>query len=153
MNSLNRSLLPSPLDYFPAQGLEFKERRGSWRTTRCPFHGGSDSLRINVTSGGWVCMACGEKGGDILAFHMAHYGLDFASAAKELGVWMPSYSKGGKSPAPFTAKDALGVIRFEALLCAVAACNVARGIVLVEQDRERLVKAAATIEFVAREVL
>ncbi len=153
MNSLNRSLLPSPLDYFPGRGMAFIERRGTWRTTRCPFHGGSDSLRINVTSGGWVCMACGEKGGDILAFHMAHYGLDFVGAAKELGVWAPSHLKVGKGPAAFSAKDALSVIRFEALLCAIAACNVARGIVLPEPDRKRLVKAAAAIEFVAREVL
>jgi len=32
-------------------------------------------------------MACGVRGGDIVAFHMKRYNLDFVSAVKELGAW------------------------------------------------------------------
>jgi len=32
-------------------------------------------------------MACGAKGGDILAFHMERYGFNFVEAVKALGAW------------------------------------------------------------------
>ena len=32
-------------------------------------------------------MVCGEKGGDVLAFHQKRYGQGFKEAAKELGAW------------------------------------------------------------------
>jgi DNA primase len=57
-----------------------------WKTTECIFHDGSDSMRINSESGGWVCMACGEKGRDVLAFYMRRHGVDFVSGAKALGL-------------------------------------------------------------------
>ena len=84
----NRDALPEPLGYFEAQGLQFRERRGRWRTTRCDFHGGSDSLRVNVQTGAFVCMSCGASGGDVLAFEMQLTGTDFVSAAKTLGAWI-----------------------------------------------------------------
>jgi hypothetical protein len=37
-------------------------------------------------------MACGAKGGDVLAFHMQLNGLGFIAAAKSLGAWL----EGGK---------------------------------------------------------
>lgn len=151
MKSFTKTLLPDPVTYFEEQGLSL-EVRGDWRTAKCLFHGGSDSMRINVKSGGWVCMSCGAKGGDVLAFHMEHQGMDFVSAAKDLGAWVPSKQPGAQRPLPFTARDALSVIRFEALLCAVAACNLAQGTSLTAIDRERLVEAAGLIEFIAREV-
>lgn len=65
--SLHKHLLPSPEAYYTRQGLAFKERRGKWRTTRCEFHGGSDSMRVNLETGAFVCMAgCGARGGDRL---------------------------------------------------------------------------------------
>jgi hypothetical protein len=32
-------------------------------------------------------MACGARGGDVLAFHMQRYELRFIDAAKALGAW------------------------------------------------------------------
>ena len=149
--NFSKSLLPDPVTYFEVQGLSL-EGRGEWRTTKCLFHGGSDSMRINVKSGGWICMSCGAKGGDVLAFHMESHCMDFVSAAKDLGAWALNRHPGAQRPLPFVARDALGAIRFEALLCAIAACNLARGTSLTDSDRERLVLAAGRIEFVAREV-
>lgn len=150
MKAFDQSRLPNPMAYFEDQGLKLLGR-GGWRTTKCPFHGGSDSMRVNATSGGWICMACGVKGGDVLAFHMEYHGLDFVAAAKELGAWVPNGNSGIQRPLPFSVRDALSVLRFEALLCAVAACNIARGISLTDMDRQRLVQAASRIEFIARE--
>jgi hypothetical protein len=64
----DRTLLPDPVTYFENQGLTLKgPRSAKWKTTTCNFHGGSDSMRVNVATGAWVCMSCGEKGGDVLA--------------------------------------------------------------------------------------
>ena len=60
----------------------------AWRAVRCPFHDDNHaSLSINVDSGGYFCHACNAKGGDVLAFHRARYGLDFRTDAQELGAW------------------------------------------------------------------
>ena len=76
--SFDRTRLPEPVSYYEGQGLQFKERKGKWRTTACNFHGGTDSLRINTDSGAFVCMAgWGARGGDVLAYHMAEHGQDF----------------------------------------------------------------------------
>ena len=32
-------------------------------------------------------MVCEAKGGDVIAFHMARYGLPFIEACKALGAW------------------------------------------------------------------
>ena len=81
--------LPDPASYFESQGLKLTgPRSAKWKTTECAFHGGSDSMRVNVHSGGWVCMACGAKGGDVLAYQMAAHGLEFVDAAKALGAWV-----------------------------------------------------------------
>lgn len=44
----DRDRLPSWESYADAEGLPLAGR-GRWRTTRCDLHGGSDSLRINVS--------------------------------------------------------------------------------------------------------
>jgi DNA primase len=85
--SFDRSKLPKAVAYFENAGFPLKgSANAKWKTTACPFHGGSDSLRVNLASGGWICMSCYEKGGDVLAFHMRLHKLEFASAAKALGV-------------------------------------------------------------------
>ncbi len=146
----DRTRLPDPLTYYEGQGLTFKERRGKWRTSRCDFHGGSDSLRINTASGSFVCMAgCGARGGDVLAFHMAQHGLDFIEAAKALGAWTDDGRAAPTRPTPLPARDALAVLAAEANLVAVAAANVAHGVLLTKLDLERLLTAAARINVVA----
>lgn len=73
--SLDRALLPDDkIGHLEDQGLTFFTRKGKWLTAGpCFDHGGSDSIRINRETGGGVCMACGVKWGDLIAFHMQRY--------------------------------------------------------------------------------
>jgi DNA primase len=81
-----RDLLPEPRGYFARAGLPLIGR-GRWRSALCPFHEDTrPSLRINVESGAFRCMACGIRGGDVLAFHRARHGLSFVQAARDLGA-------------------------------------------------------------------
>jgi hypothetical protein len=143
----NRAHLPDPTTYFENQGLILKgPRSAKWKTTTCNFHGGSDSLRVNVASGAWVCMSCGEKGGDVLAYEIKDSGKEFVDAAKALGCWIddgrpPVATK----PTPLSPRLALSVMAFESTLAAVAAGNVANGVALTDADRARLMVAANRI--------
>jgi hypothetical protein len=145
--TFDRNLVPDPTTYFENQGLILKgSRSAKWKTTTCNFHGGSDSLRVNVASGAWVCMSCGEKGGDVLAYEIKDSGKEFIDAAKALGCWIddgrpPMATK----PTPLSPRLALSVMAFEATLAAVAAGNVANGVLLTEADRARLMVAANRI--------
>ena len=47
---------------------------------------------------------------------------------------------------PFSAKDILEAVRFEALVVSVAASTIARGETLVEDDRERLTLASRRLQ-------
>ncbi len=51
---------------------------------------------------------------------------------------------------PFPAADVLRVVAFEALVCAVAASDIANGKTLSETDRARLMKTAARLQEAAR---
>lgn len=143
--SFDRERMPDPVSYFEGEGLKLSGP-GKWKTTGCTFHGGSDSMRINVANGAWVCMSCSAKGGDVLSYHMQAHGLEFIDAAKALGCWADD----GKpqrphKPAPLPPRAALQVIAFEATLAAVGAGNVARGVTLTDADRLRLFTAAGRI--------
>lgn len=145
MGNFRKDALPDPRSYLDSERLK-QIGRGKWITSECRLHGGSDSLRWNLTTGGWVCMACGEHGGDVLAYHMAAHGLEFVEAAKALGAWEET----GTSLQPLSAKPlpagaALEVLSFEALLVAVAASNVAKGVQLTDLDKSRLHLAAKRI--------
>lgn len=145
MGEFLRERLPDALTYFVDQGLPVSAK-GKWRTTRCDFHRGSDSLRINTVTGAWVCMACGAKGGDVLSYQMQMYGMDFIAAAKALGAWLENDKIVRiQKPTPLPARAALEVIQQEAMLAAVAAANVANGVTLSELDRSRLLQAAGRI--------
>jgi hypothetical protein len=143
--SFDRERQPEPVGYFESLGLRLKGP-GKWKTTACTFHGGSDSMRINVASGTWVCMSCGVSGGDVLSYHMQAHHLEFVEAAKSLGCWVEvGKPQGPQKPTPLPPRAALQVIGFEATLAAVAAANVAHGKPLSEPDRFRLLAAAARI--------
>ena len=142
----NRDALPEPKGYYEAQGLTFRERKGKWRTTRCDFHHGSDSMRVNVQTGAFACMSCGASGGDVLAYEMALTGADFVTAAKALGCW----SDDGKpvqqqKPTPLSARAALQALSFEALLVALEAARIARGATPTEADKARVLAASNRI--------
>lgn len=147
-----RDSLPDPAAYFEAAGLVL-QRGGTWRTTSCAFHGSSDSMRVNTKSGAWVCMAgCGARGGDVLAYQMTAHDQDFITAAKALGAWRDDPAdqhRPYRKPLPFPARDALEVLAAEAMLTAVAAGNLARGVALSQDDRDRLMQAAGRINVIA----
>ncbi|WP_051278947.1 CHC2 zinc finger domain-containing protein [Chitinilyticum aquatile] len=84
----DRSLLPSPAIYYVEQLAMRLHGRGLWRDALCPFHkDSSPSLRVNLETGAFRCMACGVHGGDVLAFEMQRTGCDFPTAAKCLNAW------------------------------------------------------------------
>lgn len=141
-----RSHLPDPLAYFESQGL-IPTGRGKWRTAACTFHGGSDSMRINLDTGGYVCMAgCGASGGDVLAYHMDAHGLEFVEAAKDLGAWVEDGKPNTQhKPTPISARAALQVLTEESNLVAIAAAGLADGKVLAKDDLVRLLLAANRI--------
>lgn len=150
--SFDRTLLPEPAGYYEAQGLRLTgPRSAKWRTTACAFHGGSDSMRVNLRTGGFCCMNCGARGGDVLAYEMAVNGLDFIEAARRLGAWVEDGSPLLTSPraAPLSPRAALEVLGFEALLVAVAADMLAKGGGLSIIDTERLKTCASRINRIA----
>lgn len=145
--TLLRDRLPPALDYFESRGVTVLDRRGKWRSARCPFCDSSRGLRINTETGGWICMACAEHGGDVLAFEMQHMHVNFIAAARVLGAWQddPNDHKVRHRPLGFSARDGLEVLQQEAQLAAVAAGNLARGVDLTEEDRKRLRQACGRI--------
>lgn len=141
----DRNQLPHPEDYYRDRDLRLTGR-GKWRTTCCVFHDGSDSMRINLMSGAFVCMAgCGAKGGDVLAYHMAVHGMEFVEAAKALGAWVYDGKTAPARPTPLSPRAALEVLKFESMVVAVAAGNVAHGVNLSDEDRSRVMQAAGRI--------
>ena len=88
--AFDRRLLPTPAAYYAGEGIKFLGR-GPWRDALCPFHPDtSPSLRVRIETGAFRCMACGARGGDVLAFHMQRHELRFVAAAKSLGAWEPA---------------------------------------------------------------
>ena len=150
--SFDRTRLPDPAGYYEAQGLRLRgPRLAKWRTTACAFHGGSDSMRINLHTGGFCCMNCGARGGDVLAYEMASSGLEFIEAARRLGAWEDDGHEppAPVRPAPLSPRAALEVLAFESLLVAVAADTLAKGGSLSLVDAERVKTCASRINRIA----
>ena len=142
----DRRNLPDAVGYYESEGLKLTGR-GKWRTTECKFHGGSDSMRINTDSGAFACMAgCGARGGDVLAYHMAQHGLEFVEADNALGAWIDDGRPATQhKPSPLSPRQALEVLAVEANLVAIAAANVAHGVVLSQVDLSRVLTASGRI--------
>jgi hypothetical protein len=149
--AFDRERQPDWHTYADREGLAIKRPpRAKWGTTECRFHGGSDSMRVNMATGGWCCMNCGAKGGDVLAYHMQAHGLEFIEAARQLGAWIDDGKPAPQQkPAPLPPRAALQVLAFESTLAAVAAGNVAHGVKLTDRDRFRLLTAASRINRIA----
>lgn len=150
MGEFARNQLPEPISYFESQGLAFQQR-GKWRTTRCDFHGGSDSMRINTETGAFVCMAgCGARGGDVLAYHMAKHGLPFVEAAKGLGAYRDDDKphRGPARPTPIPARDLLQSVAGELMLIAMVLSDALAG-KFNDDDYDRYRDAAARVMYVA----
>ena len=86
---LDRSALPAPARYLSEHGLLSAKPRGEWASIRCPAHKGGDeahaSMRVSLVDGHFRCMACGAKGGDIIALHRLRTGAGFREAVFDLG--------------------------------------------------------------------
>ena len=86
---LDRHSLPSPIQYLAERSLIRTKTYGEWVSIYCPAHkGGAEknpSLRVNLIDGHFRCMACGVKGGDIIALHQLFTGLGFLDAVSDVG--------------------------------------------------------------------
>jgi len=145
----DRSKLQDTISYFESEGLKLSPR-GTWRTTSCEFHHGSDSMRINTQTGAWVCMNCGKSGGDILSYHMQRHDMDFRDAAKILNCWIddledrPYHPK----PTPLSPRSAISAIVDECNIVAFAALSLSKGQILSPVDKARLLNASAKINLI-----
>ena len=152
MGEFKRELLPDPVSLFEAEGLTLSGR-GVWRTTRCDFHGGSDSMRVKTSNGAWVCMACDAKGGDVVDFVMQRHGSDFLSTVRALGAYVendkarPSHDR----PRAFTARDALEVIVLELNHSMVIISDVRRGVLPTDDEWRRWLVGIGRLETIAQE--
>ena len=144
--TFDRRNLPEPVGYYEAAGLVFRERKGKWRTTRCEFHGGSDSMRVNTDSGAFACMACGASGGDVLSYEMQATGAEFIDAAKALGAWTDDGQPAVQhKPTPLSPRAALQAISFEVTLVAIEGSRISSGIVPSEAEKARVLAASNRI--------
>src|SRR5690606_19441202 len=79
-----------------------------------------------------------RQGGDVLAYELAATGADFVEAAKAIGAWVDDGRPEARHKAtPLPARQAMQVLAFEATLTAIAAGNIANGVLLTAQDRSR----------------
>jgi CHC2 zinc finger len=153
MGEFIRDRLPEPRSYYTdTAGLQLVGApKSKWVTTRCEFHDGSDSMRIFLPRGSFICMACGAKGGDVLSYHMALHGLGFVEAAKALGAYQDDGKdhRGGIRPHPIAAHVLLASVAYELTVATVITSDVVNGAPVSTDDLERLTKAAARILYVA----
>jgi hypothetical protein len=151
MGEFIKDRLPDAVSYFESEDVPLKGR-GLWRTGPCLIHGGSDSLKVNTASGGWICMSCGAKGGDVLSHLMQSRGIGFVEAARQLGA----YDEGKPSttphrPATLPARDAMQLAAAELTLALVVIGGFRIGVIPTEDDWARFTVCASRVEFLARE--
>lgn len=152
MGEFIRERLPDPVSYFEEAGLTLRGP-GKWKTTRCEFHDGSDSMRVNSGTGGWVCMACGEKGGDVLAYTMRAQGLEFVEAARLLGAYVDDDkpNRGPGKPATLSARDSMEVISLSMLTALLVISDIRRGLIPTDSDWANFLDCAGRIEALVME--
>ena len=145
--TFDRDRLPDPANYFDGEGLRLIGP-GKWKTTHCVFHDGSDSMRVNVESGGWCCMACGAKGGDVLAYQMQRHGQEFANAARALGAWVDDGKprRVDERPRTLSPRAALEVVAFELTVLWVVLSDARRGLLPNDADWHRFLVGSGRIE-------
>ena len=144
----SRERLPDPITYYEAQGLNIQRRgRGPWRASSCPFCQSRDNFNINLESGGFHCWGCAAKGGDVLAFHMAHASLDFVSAAKALGCWVEDGKPSTRPPRPdqLSPRDAITLMADDANYLAIFSSLLINQRPLTESDHAEALSAVARI--------
>lgn len=150
--ALIRERIPAWESYASDHGLVLVGR-GKWRNLLCDFHNdGKPSMRVNVESGGWVCMSCGAKGGDVLAHHMQRTSLGFIEAAKDLGAWDEDKAQPTERKArSLSASDAMHVISHELMVMTVVISDARTGLIPSDADWQRFLAGAGRIEALTRE--
>lgn len=152
MGEFQKWRLPDPIAYFDSEGITLTGN-GRWRTGRCELHGGSDSLRVNVESGAWRCMACHAKGGDVLSYAMQRHCLDFIAAARSLGAYVDDgrTHRGAQTPATLGPRDAMQLMVSEVQLAFIVIADVMHGIVPSPDDWARFIACGARLIQLAEE--
>ncbi len=84
--TIKREIQPMAFYLDALPGMKPPRRFGWTDGGCCPFHDDTKpgSFRVNTESGGFVCYACGARGGDILAFVMARDGVSLPEAVHTL---------------------------------------------------------------------
>ena len=98
-------------------------------------------------------MSCGEKGGDVLAFHMRVHGTEFVATARELGAFVDDGRpyRGPTRARRLPATDALELLYQDSVFVWLAGANLANGVTLTDGDRKDLARAADRIYMVSQE--
>jgi len=150
--AFNRDLLPTWPDYADTIGAKLLGR-GKWRSMLCEFHADTEpSLRVNTQSGGWCCMSCGAKGGDVLAHYMQRTDAGFMEAAIGLGAWDATQVRHTeRQPRALTPRDAMEVVARELLLLLVVIADIRSGVIPTDDDWQRFLLGAGRIESLAQE--
>jgi hypothetical protein len=115
---------------------------GRW-VARCPAHDDKrPSLSVREVDSGTVLLHCfaGCEIGEVLGA-IGLQSRDLYPPQER----RPSVDKVRRERMPFSYSDALKCISFEATLAAVAAGNLAQGVILTDGDRSRLMVAAGRI--------
>lgn len=80
-----------PVDFYRHELPNAPLKKHGWNSGGlCPFHADTQtgSFRVNTQTGAFKCFSCGTAGGDVIAFEMEKYGLNFTDALKKLaGEW------------------------------------------------------------------
>ncbi|MBT9505508.1 CHC2 zinc finger domain-containing protein [Rhodoferax sp.] len=150
MGNFIKEQLPDPVSFYESVGLVLQPGK-KWRTTRCEFHGSSDSMRVNSDSGAFVCMAgCGAKGGDVLAYHMASNGVGFVEAAKALGAYRDDGKphQGSAKPSPVPARALLEVAALELTICTMVLADAMNGFIN-DGDFDRFREATGRVIYIS----
>jgi DNA primase len=76
-----------PIDFYRHELSNAPLKKQGWNSGGlCPFHSDNNpgSFRVNLTTGAYKCFSCGIAGGDVVAFVMSLYGLEFVEALAKL---------------------------------------------------------------------
>jgi len=138
MNS-NYSTDSNNLDRLLNQLTKVKPNGKGQFTARCPSHDDkSPSLAIRQTDDGKILLRCFAGCSAYQVVNAVGLSLTDLFPPREASHSTPIKN-------PFPASSVLRCIQSEALIVATTACNMANGMVLLKEDRQRLVTAASRI--------
>jgi hypothetical protein len=139
----------APIDNVLAQLGKVRQRQPGQFSAQCPAHADNGpSLSVRETPEGAVLLHC---------FAGCPVGAVVDAMGLDMSALFPPRERSGREPQRqprlLSAPQALELLDREAHLVAVAALNVAHGVVLGENDRRRLNQAAGRIHWLCEEAL